>query len=59
MEEKSHWIFGIFNYNPKDKRILCPKRNAALGWTFNFGNPYSVALFLVLAAIVVIWEIYN
>ena len=32
---------GIFYVNRKDSRILVPKRNAAMGWTLNFGNPYT------------------
>ncbi len=45
---------GIFYVNRKDPRIFVPKINPALGWTMNFGNPYTYALLvsvvLILAA---------
>jgi len=51
-EEKSPWVLGIFYFDPKDKRIFPPKRIAWLGWTINFGNPYSILAFVVLIAAV-------
>ena len=43
-----NWKFGIFYYNPGDKRLFLPKRNPALGYTLNFGNPYC---YLIIAAL--------
>lgn len=44
-DDPSNWKWGMFYFNKEDKRILPPKRIAALGWTVNFGNPYSVLAF--------------
>lgn len=46
--EKSKWIWGIFYYNPDDKRFFPPKRNPAFGWTVNFANPKSVLALLAM-----------
>ena len=52
-KDPANWKFGIFYYNPKDKRIFPPKR-IGWGWTVNFANPYSI---LVLVAIIVAIEV--
>ncbi len=44
-----HWKWGIFYYNPDDKRLFPPKRNQWMGWTVNFANWKSV---LALAAMI-------
>ena len=45
---------GIFYVNPKDPRIIVPKINPLLGWTFNFGNVYAylglIAIIIIIAA---------
>jgi uncharacterized membrane protein len=54
-ENASHWFLGVFYFNPKDKRLLPPKRFPLMGWTVNFANPYSIALIiLIIAAILFI-----
>jgi uncharacterized membrane protein len=35
---------GIFYFNFKDKRVIVKKFNPAMGWTFNFGNPFTYVL---------------
>ncbi|MFH6994826.1 DUF5808 domain-containing protein [Flavobacterium sp. FlaQc-48] len=51
----NNWYLGFFYYNPKDKRLLPPKRIQWMGYTVNFANPYSVSLllpvFIILALI--------
>ena len=42
---------GMIYYNRKDPRLMVPKLFPALGWTFNFANPYA---YIALAAIIVI-----
>jgi len=37
--EKYKW--GIFYYNPADKRAVVPKRNMGLGYTLNFAQPMA------------------
>jgi uncharacterized membrane protein len=44
------WFFYI--YNPKDKRLLPPKRLKAFGWTVNFANPYSVLILIAILALI-------
>ena len=53
--DKSHWILGIFYFNPKDKRLLPPKRIPGFGWTINFGNPYSIALFILIIGAMILY----
>jgi len=51
--DDSKWIWGIFYFNPEDKRIFPPKRIAWLGWTINFANPYSVLAFVLLILVII------
>ncbi|NJK87319.1 MAG: hypothetical protein HC906_16385 [Bacteroidales bacterium] len=47
-----NYKFGIFYYNAHDPRVIVPKKHWWMGWTFNFGNPYTYALltgFLLLS----------
>jgi uncharacterized membrane protein len=54
-KDPSNWVWGMFYYNKKDKRIFPPKRISSLGWTVNFANPISViALVIVLILILTI-----
>ncbi|WP_374460460.1 DUF5808 domain-containing protein [Chryseobacterium taeanense] len=58
-DQNSFWKLGIFYYNKQDKRLLPPKRTG-LGWTVNFANPFSVALFiLILMAIILITKYFS
>jgi uncharacterized membrane protein len=52
-DNSKHWYLGVFYFNPKDKRIFPPKRGG-VGWTVNFGNPYSVAIFLLIIGIFIL-----
>lgn len=47
-----HWV-GLFYFNRNDKRILVPKRVVGMGWTLNFGNPYSFLLLIALIVIII------
>jgi len=44
-EKESKNYFLIFYWNPHDKRIFVPKRYG-VGWTVNFGNPFSILAFV-------------
>ncbi|OXA71887.1 hypothetical protein B0A67_09770 [Flavobacterium aquidurense] len=46
--DPNNWVWGLFYYNPKDNRLLCPKRIKQLGLTINFGNPNSVFFAVIL-----------
>lgn len=50
LNQNNPWIWGIFYYNPDDRRIFPPKRNAWMGWTVNFANPKSVLAFVLFLA---------
>ena len=53
--DPNNWKFGMFYYNPEDKRILVPKKIKWMGWTVNFANPKSVLLFvgILISAILI------
>lgn len=53
--DPKNWIWGIFYYNPKDKRLFPPKKIKEFGYTTNFANPNSVfALIFLLAVLIII-----
>ncbi len=57
-KKNSKGYYFIFYWNPEDKRIFVPKR-WGYGWTVNFANPFSIlALFVVIAAIVILLEFF-
>lgn len=39
--DPENYRWGILYFNPKDPRIILPKRIKEMGWTLNFANPYS------------------
>lgn len=45
---------GIFYFNPRDKRIVLPRRKKIMGWTLNFANIYAYLLILglIVAALI-------
>ncbi len=50
--DPDNWKWGVFYFNPQDKRVFVLKRLPGMGLTLNFGNPYSIfpiALIVVLA----------
>ena len=51
-KDPKNWYLGFFYYNPKDKRLLPPKRIEWMGYTLNLANPYSVLLLLPLVIII-------
>lgn len=46
--DPNNWVWGMFYYNPKDKRIFPPKKNPWMGWTVNFANPKSIIVFIII-----------
>ncbi|MTH16932.1 DUF5808 domain-containing protein [Flavobacterium sp. LC2016-01] len=49
-----NWIWGLFYYNPKDKRLFPPKRIKEFGYTTNFANPNSVFAIIILIVILTV-----
>jgi uncharacterized membrane protein len=47
-----NYKFGIIYYNPNDGRLIVPKRERALGWTFNFAHKISLVVLLLLFIII-------
>lgn len=56
INDPTNYKWGIFYFNPKDRRIVVPKRARMMGWTLNFGNFYSYLLILGLISIVLIYQ---
>jgi uncharacterized membrane protein len=56
--DPANWKLWVFYYNPKDKRILPPKRSR-LGWTINFANPYSVMVLIGALVLIALIERYT
>ena len=54
-EVRNAYKWGMFYYNPNDKRLWVPKLSG-LGWTLNFASPLS---YLILAAFIgfLIWSL--
>ncbi|MDQ6529031.1 hypothetical protein [Flavobacterium sp. LHD-85] len=48
--DPNNWIWGMFYYNPKDKRSYFPKKIKELGWHANYANP----IFIVIIALIVL-----
>jgi len=44
-----NYKWGLFYFNRSDYRIIVPKINKRMGWTFNFARPES---YLIIAAFV-------
>ncbi|WP_226063256.1 DUF5808 domain-containing protein [Kaistella polysaccharea] len=48
VNNRHHWVLGLFYFNKDDQRLFPPKRFKYLGWTINFANPYSIFAYLIL-----------
>ena len=48
-KDPANWK-GVFYFNKRDSRLIVPKLNPELGWTFNMGNYKAV---LIVIAIIV------
>ena len=56
-KDPNNWIWGMFYYNPKDKRIFPPKKIEWMGFTTNFANTKSILAMigiLLFAALVIL-----
>lgn len=47
-EDPNNWKWGMFYFNPEDKRLMPPKYIKEMGWTVNFANPKSILAMMVL-----------
>ncbi|WP_372751442.1 hypothetical protein [Labilibaculum sp.] len=57
-KDLSNW-HGPLYCNRKDPRLIVPKYNFLMGWTFNFSNPYLcvslIAVFIIIIAFVLLF----
>lgn len=58
-DNPENWRLGIFYYNHQDSRFILPKRNAMMGWTFNFAHPICWVFMLLVAAAIVFKNYYS
>lgn len=58
IDDPLNYKWGIFYNNKNDIRTVVPKRNRALGWTFNFAKPVSYVVMGLLLLIVVVTIIF-
>jgi len=54
VQDPTNYKAGIFYFNPKDKRVMVPKRIAMMGWTLNFAIIYTWMLIFGLIAVVLV-----
>ena len=54
IDDPMNYKAGIFYFNPKDGRIVVPKRSRMMGWTMNFANFYTYLLILGIIAVILI-----
>lgn len=52
-KDPANWKWGMFYFNPQDKRIFPPKRIKSMGYTVNFANLKSVAFLIFFIAFTV------
>jgi uncharacterized membrane protein len=45
---------GMFYVNRKDPRLIVPKFDPAMGWTFNFASPYSYITLIIFIVIIIV-----
>lgn len=50
--DPDNYKWGIFYFNPEDSRLFLPKRVPIMGFTLNFGNPFSYLILILLLALV-------
>lgn len=58
-QNPNNWIWGLFYFNKDDKRIFPPKRTPWMGWTINFANTRSIAVFVLVIALIIILNYFK
>lgn len=57
-QDTNNWKYGIFYFNPDDKRIFPPKRFENFGFTINFANKISVLVFSIILIVIIGFVIF-
>jgi len=57
ISDPANYKWSIFYFNKKDHRVIVPKYNKTMGWTFNFANFYSYMIIsgIILSMLISIW----
>lgn len=53
-DDPKNWKAGLIYVNNKDPRLIVPKRNLGMGWTFNFASPYSYITMVLIIGIAIL-----
>lgn len=48
------YIWGLFYFDKSDPRVIVPKVNKWMGWTFNFANPFSYIIIFVFILLLIL-----
>lgn len=51
--DPSNWVWGVFYFNRKDKRLAVPKKVEWMGITINFAHPLAFTITLLIIGWVV------
>ena len=54
INDPENYRWGILYFNTKDGRVIVPKYNNMMGWTFNFAKIYTYLIFLGLISVLLI-----
>jgi uncharacterized membrane protein len=54
-ENIANYKLGVFYFNKSDARVVVPKKDKMMGWTFNFSH-LKTYLFILLA-VAILWAI--
>jgi uncharacterized membrane protein len=54
--DKYKW--GLFYFNRGDYRVIVPKANKWMGWTFNFASPFTYIIIFVFILLFVFLSKY-
>lgn len=57
-KDPKNWKYGLFYYNPEDKRIFPRKRIREMGWTVNFAQKWSVFVFVLIMVLALLAVLY-
>ncbi|MDR6845614.1 hypothetical protein [Flavobacterium granuli] len=52
--DPDNWIWGMFYYNPKDKRSYIPRKPKELGWHSNYADPDNIIIIAIIVAMIMI-----
>ena len=59
VDDPENYRLGIFYFNPKDSRVLVPKRSRILGWTVNFARPSAILGIIVIVTVLIIVSVMD